>query len=81
MNVHDYATRQEQRLEREGAKPCDGCGHEVRRHRELRPTTTALGRDPETGEPTLIEIANPDYRAFHFHCEVDGCQCVMDRTG
>lgn len=53
--------------------PCE-CGHAMSLHRELQPTLYRLDGDAVHTEP------NPDYRPLHFHCQADGCTCILDRS-
>lgn len=68
-----YLLRKDQALAEAGERPCPGCGHPTRRHRELQPTWEL--RDGE-----IIEMPHPDYQPFVFHCEVEGCGCALDRA-
>lgn len=56
-----YLIRQEQALERAGAKPCPSCQHRVDDHHELG-------------------YGQPGHVAGRFHCDHDGCDCVLDLT-
>lgn len=75
MAIVGQAIRQAQALDRAAAEPCEGCGHPRGDHAELVRSTLELV------EGELVERMNPAYRAFHFHCRVEGCGCVLDRTG
>lgn len=66
-----FALRQARAMDAVDDAPCpNGCGHRVGAHRELRPTWRV-----ENGEP--VEVPHPDYAPRHFHCEDDGCSCVL----
>lgn len=70
-----YAFRQAAALDAAAARPCpNGCGHTSGEHRELIAATWEI-RDGE-----IVEIPNPEYKPFHFHCSHEGCSCVIDRT-
>lgn len=64
------AIRDERALAHASAKPCDDCGHRTGDHRELAPKI--VWRDGE-----ITEIPHPDYKPLHFHCDMEGCDCVM----
>lgn len=70
-----YMLRKDQALAAAGEKPCEQCEHPARLHLELPAAEWAI----VDGE--LVQQANPDYRAFHFHCRAEGCDCVLDRSG
>jgi hypothetical protein len=73
------AFRQAAALDAAAARPCpNGCGHPSGAHFELKPTWE-LGE--EDGKPTLVEVPHPEYKPFHFHCQHEGCSCIIDRTG
>lgn len=57
------------------AAPCGCCGHPMGEHREL-----PRNLPPETLADLANPRPNPAHRALHFHCGVDGCGCILDRT-
>jgi hypothetical protein len=51
------------------------CEHELGRHYEL-----PRELPPATVEQIANPVPNPDFVAGHFHCNVEGCSCVLDRS-
>ena len=69
------ALREKGQDETNARKPCPkGCPHLNIQHHELQRCTYALNE----GQTEIIEIPNPDYVPFRFHCDVDGCGCWFE---
>jgi len=68
------AIRDEAALRNAYNTPCPNCGHPSGGHRELTPTWQLV-------EGALVEVAHPDYKPLHFHCEAEGCDCMLDLSG
>lgn len=47
------------------------CGHPRMGHHELKSYWWELAADGQ-----MVEVANPDYRPEHFHCDIQSCSCV-----
>lgn len=62
---------QAQRQDALAAAPCDACGHRADAHHLLARETLAVV------EGALVATPNPDYRPLDFHCDADGCACVI----
>lgn len=74
------AIRQEAALRAAGEKPCAGCGHPMREHRELRSEFQELVYDDAGTAISMVTRPNPAYQVLHFHCHHDGCDCILDRS-
>jgi hypothetical protein len=72
--MRDYMIRQTQHLEARSAALCE-CGHANAQHHELPRELIDVAGSLATGH--LLSEPNPEHRPLHFHCDVDGCSCVL----
>ena len=71
--MRDYMIRQHLAALDRAAALCE-CGHANGDHRELERDTIDIEASLAAG--SIIATPNPDYRALHFHCHADGCDCI-----
>lgn len=69
------AMRDRARDEAYSREACE-CGHPRMGHHELKSYWWELD---EAGQ--MVEVTNPDYRPWHFHCDVPSCDCVRVADG